>query len=62
MTGRFDNNVQVVSLSKSYTCLKRHDRMQLSLYIGLMNLNMCDSCGINRIKRDISLRTGSPIA
>ena len=26
-----------------------------------MNLNMSDSCGVDRIERDISLGTGSPI-
>jgi hypothetical protein len=60
MSGGFDNNTKVVSLRKSYARLERGERLELSSY-GVMDLNMCHRCGVDRIKRYISLGTATGI-
>jgi hypothetical protein len=61
MSGGFDDNTKVVSLCKFYTSLETGEHNCSCQTGGLMNLNMWDRCGVDRIKWYISLRTTTSI-
>jgi hypothetical protein len=61
VAGGFDSNTKIMDLSKSHPSLEIRKQLVIIKRGRLTNLNMFDRRGIDRIKRDISLRTATAI-